>query len=462
MKLPSLNKFLLVFTLFAFCSLFFAPVQAASKWATSIGEMQSIRDESNGFSLEKFTSINYLYFLYLFNESVSGKSVEKDRSTKKPISEGSGAIHIVGNYIAQMIAQPPTSSVDYIADLGHQINPIKPVFAQGTGYQGLSDVLEAWKGFRNVSYGLFVIIFVIVGFMIMFRAKLNPQTVVNLQMALPKLIITLLLITFSYAIAGFIIDLIYFVIYLAVSIFKTIPGMNLYDSGTEFLKQPLADLIRAFQPDSIASNFATSLGNLFPEGSVAELLTGSFLGVQLVQAVTGGVILFSVLKLLVQLVLAYVNIILQVIFAPIILLFNALPQSNTFSSWIKNLLANAAAFPATAIMILVGSSLTSGPDSTASFTPPFLGTLEGLNNFSQDVIGLGTIILLPKVVTTIQEVLKAKSPLPIGPAIAEGVTGAAALPTSFFRSRREAQIKRQESQFQAQRIGEEVRKKNVG
>jgi len=47
--------------------------------------------------------------------------------------------------------------------------------------------------------------------MIMFRIKINPQTAITIQLALPKLIITLLLITFSYAIAGFMIDIFYLI-----------------------------------------------------------------------------------------------------------------------------------------------------------------------------------------------------------------------------------------------------------
>ena len=54
-----------------------------------------------------------------------------------------------------------------------------------------------------------VIILIAAGFMIMFRVKINPQTVVSLQTMIPKLVITLLLVTFSYAIAGLVIDMIY-------------------------------------------------------------------------------------------------------------------------------------------------------------------------------------------------------------------------------------------------------------
>lgn len=433
------------------------------RWATTPQDFQKIRDEVEGFSLEKLISATLLGTLYNLNEGISGKIGKegKQLSPKDPaIKQNSGAIGIVSHYIAQITAQPPASSVEYIADLGHQINPVKSVYAQdSTGYIGLSGVLSLWKSFRNISYALFVVIFVVVGFMIMFRAKLNPQTVVSLQLALPKLIITLLLITFSYAISGFIIDLIYFTIYLAVNIFKAFDIG--YKSGQEFLNTPFSSIIGGFKPNEITLSLSHSLKNLFPEGGAVQEAGESVIFSQpILRLIIGGAILFSVLKLLVQLVLAYINILLQVIFAPIILLFNALPQSNSFSSWIKNLLANAAAFPATAIMILVGSTLATqtNPNPTDNFSPPFLGSLVGINEFATNIIGIGTILLLPKIVSMIQEALKAKSALPAGPAIVEGIGAATALPTSFFRSRREAQLKRQEAQYQAQRTGEEVRK----
>ncbi len=420
------------------------------KWATPIKQMQKTRDESDGYELEKFSHTTALFGAYFLQEAIFGAETEGEDPSVKNL-QSQGAIHIAGNYIAQVVSQPPTSSVEYLADLGRQINPVTSAYAQeGIGYQGLSGVLEVWKGFRDISYALFVVIFVVVGFMIMFRAKLNPQTVVNLQLALPKLIITLILITFSYAIAGLVIDLVYFIIYLAVNLFNSF-GMTDYSSGKEFLDQPFADLINFFEPNNIAKSFADSLENLFPPGAITDILTGNIISTTLVKLITGGAILFSILKLLLQLVLAYVNIILQVIFAPIILLFNALPQSNSFSSWIKNLAANAAAFPATAIIILVGSSLTSSSGaSVESFTPPFLSSLPGLTNFSQSVIGLGTILLLPKVVSMIQEALKAKSALPVGAAVAEGAAAGTAPIRSYLAARKERKRMEQQAELYKQ------------
>ena len=65
---------------------------------------------------------------------------------------------------------------------------------------------EDQKAFRNFAYVLITLLFIIMGLMIMFRVKIDPRTVVSFQSALPKIIMALILVTFSYAIVGLLID----------------------------------------------------------------------------------------------------------------------------------------------------------------------------------------------------------------------------------------------------------------
>src|SRR3989344_3291443 len=111
-----------------------------------------------------------------------------------------GALGGLSNVMMAMYTNPPTSTHEYLADLGTNLGIIQPVFAQvgGSGNGVIEPVLKMWQISRNLAYFLFVIVFLVTGFMIMFRAKINPQTVISIQVALPGLIVGLILVTFSY------------------------------------------------------------------------------------------------------------------------------------------------------------------------------------------------------------------------------------------------------------------------
>lgn len=110
--------------------------------------------------------------------------------------------------IGEVIATPPVKSSEFIANLGEQIG-IKSANAQvgGSGNNILTPIFKLWEVSRNISYLAMILIFVAVGLMVMFRQKLNPQTVVTIQMALPGLVIGLVMITFSYFLASLISDI---------------------------------------------------------------------------------------------------------------------------------------------------------------------------------------------------------------------------------------------------------------
>ena len=59
---------------------------------------------------------------------------------------------------------------------------------------------------------------IVIGFMVMFRRKIDPKTVITVQNALPKIVLALLLVTFSYAIAAFMIDLMYLVMAIIINL----------------------------------------------------------------------------------------------------------------------------------------------------------------------------------------------------------------------------------------------------
>jgi len=345
-----------------------------------------------------------------------------------------GAIFIAGHLIGGMIANPPVSSQDFVRYVAQRANLVEPVYAQGAGFQALSPLIPIWAAIRNTAYLAFVIIFIIIGFMIMFRARLDPQTVVNIQNSLPKLVMTLILITFSFAIAGFMIDLIYLGIFLVVSILAS-QGLieNSVEVRNQLIGQNIFQVIFTSGIWRLTSTAGAAVQQLidaaFGAASSDDTLLGSILG-GLAGLILKGALLFAAFKLFFQLLLTYIEIILTTIFSPLLILLNALPGSQSFGNWLRNFLANVLIFPAIAMLFLIGAILLGPCDSCPPgepswqvsdslfppnetiWLPPFVG-LQGTDRDSVlALIGFGIILFAPQLVTVMKQTLKAK-PLPV-------------------------------------------------
>ncbi len=139
-----------------------------------------------------------------------------------------GAIGITNNMISTLYNHP-VSGVEYIAQVKNSFLG-KPVYAQDTGFQGLQPLLPLWRTLRNITYVFASLVFVVIGIMIMLRIKISPQAVITLQSSIPKIITALIFITFSYAIAGLIIDFSNLLLSICLAIFFTAKGVNTTES----------------------------------------------------------------------------------------------------------------------------------------------------------------------------------------------------------------------------------------
>lgn len=167
----------------------------------------------------------------------------------------------------------PIRSVDYLATIGSELGIVKEAHAQvgGSGAAVLNPVLSLWQVSRNISYIIMIIIFVAIGFMVMFRQKLNPQTVISVQAALPGLVIGLVMITFSYFLAALITD----VSFIGINV------VGAYFSAAQGGAEPL--LVGEINNLNVGSIFSKFVGMITP-GDIAivlqSFLDGLDLGVQ--------------------------------------------------------------------------------------------------------------------------------------------------------------------------------------
>ena len=199
--------------------------------------------------------------------------------------------------------------------------------------------------------------------MIMFRKKVDPQTVVTIQNSLPRIVIALILITFSYPIAALIFN----------------------------LSTPLSDFVKAqFFPDL---NFATMTGAIL--ASLLLILVGILVGVALSTVVGSPILGIAVAVLFVvlgfALIFAYIYIgwtwltrigklIFLTLAAPFILLVGALPgNEKSIFNWVKSLLSLALQLPAIWFVMYLGVKILSyyyaHPIAAALHGAPIVGFL---------------------------------------------------------------------------------------
>ncbi|MCL4390152.1 MAG: hypothetical protein M1484_02655 [Patescibacteria group bacterium] len=368
---------------------------------------------------DTYVSNVYDSLVVSITNSITG-TFDRQGKLEKP-----GAITFLSQTMGLMSSVKPASGVDFTRYLASHFQipgTPKPAYAAsvgGIGFDSLQPLLVFWTVMRNLAYMFFAIVFVVIGMMIMFRVKIDPKTTANIQTALPKIIMALIVVTFSYAIAGFLIDIMYVLIGLIISLATSLAvnkaGVNL---APEFTGLIANNSIFAFWLNGSGSGPAGGVNaaaaaavaqavDSFVKGplgaaggSIAGLIGGSI--AWLIFAVA---ILFVLFKTWWALLGAYGSIILNIIVAPLWLMLDAIPGQNQFEAWIRSMLANLLAFPLVIGMIFIAWVLTASDIYQNGFVPPLIG--GNTQGAIQAIVGLAILLTIPKTVEIMQQVLKA-------------------------------------------------------
>jgi hypothetical protein len=347
---------------------------------------------------------NYLtFFAYKTGGSPGGVAPASSGGTT---DASPGLIQNMTSGIA-MLYTPQASTHEYVADLMNSAGIATPAYAQGLGFSALSPVLETWKVFRNIAYFFYVLVFLAVGFMIMFRRKIGSQTVVTVQQALPNIIVSLLAVTFSYAIAGLMIDLMYLTMYFLVGVFSTNPSLdlvkgdidrfgltsNVFDIGKIILDGGALGTVNQSVGSMVNGVLGIQEGGLGPLSAIAGLAAVVVFGIAL---------LFSIFRLFFELLKTYVDIVLSVVTAPLTLMMGALPGSKAFGGWVKRLFFSLLVFPAVLVIVIIALLLQRNISRNGGFLPPYLGGI-GSSGSVGPLLGLGIVLIIPDIVEKIKK-----------------------------------------------------------
>lgn len=412
----------------------------------------------------------------LIGEACTDNPVDGDRNFDHSIFGG------VAKLIVLPYANPPASGL-YWAYNGLSNAGFVPhtYAAEGVGFAAMKPLLPLWKVFRDVSYLILVLILIAIGFMIMFRTKIDQNTVVNIENSLPRIVITLVLITFSFAIVGFFIDMMYLSSSIVISVLSknTIFNIDVQSYTNKVFSgdsSSLFDLVffnsNILQIGAAMFDMMPTIVNwmirgiltvvvvklLFIAPGLGDVLDGTIGNVQFtfgliksLISVIFGVILGTVVGLLAPLILslvvllftgilvffriffllffAYLRIILATIFAPVILLLEAVPGQKAFSKWIKSLLADLATFPIVIGMIIVSTIVTNtgiSPSAKPFWQAPFIHSTQSAPGGLTTLIGIGILFMIPDVVKSVKKLIGLKeSPFKVGAGLFFGGSAAA-------------------------------------
>lgn len=386
------------------------------------------------------------------------------------IQEGEQAMHIQNSLLgfasqglSATFLNPPASTYAFLRDSAESLGFVpKQTYAQGIGFSGLSPLLPIWKVFRNISYAVLAIVMIVIGFMIMMRQKIDPKTVVTVQNALPKVVLALILITFSYAIVGIMIDIMYLIIYVTIALISSTgmlpPITDLVKSN--ILHEPIDSLQTLYIRGSIMDNITHLFGptpfklpgfanpslssafdliyKIFNGGNTGPvsnttMLAGAGLIGALIAGLTGNVpaalilgiggvgipplvglllslaILFLIIRLAIFFIGAYIQIILALVFAPLQILLEAIPGNNSFENWMKNLIANMIVFPIGALVFMLAAIFLqmSNAPSQSLWYPPFTAFFAG-NQAIGALLAIGVLFALTDIAGQVQAALKPK------------------------------------------------------
>lgn len=366
--------------------LFFSIPQVSAQEITTIVQDTGISTTDVSPSIVKLTGNVVSGLLFNVLEAMSGlqMTVSSNGKTYSLVSNADGGLYGFASKILTALTDVPISGAYYLADSAENmgLGIATTAYAQGYGFSALGGLLSAWKSFRNIAYVFMTVIILIVGIMIIFQQKLDGTLVVTVQKAIPKIILALILITFSYAIVGFLIDLMYLVMFMfnsiamgfgaedtsgwinwgfgrmALKVIGTLTGEGFLGIAYDNFGELITNFIGNLNFEN-AGNTAFSLFKIFAWGLDIVMATIFSLVARFIGGIILAIILFCIAlsvcwKLLKILAKAYFSIIFNLIFAPIILLSSALPGSKAHVKWFKRILGNLSVFPTLFIsMVLI-------------------------------------------------------------------------------------------------------------
>ena len=284
-------------------------------------------------------------------------------------NQNKGAFGSVMGLTLSMYDNPPASGIIYAQQQWGKFksNLSGEVYAQdsttyfpGLGFNLLEAVQPFWAWARNISYGLFILVFIGIALQILFRQKIDGQNPVTLANSIPGAIVALALVSLSYVLTGLSIDLITVGTNFVKQLFvnnsfegvtsDTVPAPDDPQTSVWFV---FDSAIRQKYTGGAGQAIGGIVGGISSDNGIIQAVTnavnsisGNDAGSALLSLIFGTSILFAALKLFFELIRRYVQIIFNVVISPFFFLLGAMPGGieKAILPFMRGMLANSVVF----------------------------------------------------------------------------------------------------------------------
>lgn len=430
----TVRQFLAYFIIITFCFFTTASIVRAETNPYLIPEIsQNVPRNMNTYMQSIFISFTSMISCQIIGTDITHpktKCLGVDPLTGKIgfAKNDGGLIGSIGQMIVTLY-NPPTSFGEYITYTKSNFGIVKPTYAQitGNGFDSIKPLLKIWLIFRNLTYMIFVIAFILVGLAIMLRIKIDPRTVMSVENQIPKLIIGLIMVTLSFPIAGLLIDTMWLGTYASINILD--PNSEITNKINESPWNFFSNTLGFWTlPSSVGSNiFNITQDTLGPLGSGNQCLSFSWYSLKcitdVVASTIGGLfvgilgylivliaLMITLVRLWFTLLKAYISVLLHIVIAPFWILTGISPSGKPgFGGWLIEIISNLSVFPATIFVILLAKLFSESFGKNVSPASPFSPPLIGIPNADSigSLIAFGFILLTPTLLDKIRKAIGA-------------------------------------------------------
>lgn len=260
-----------------------------------------------------------------------------------------------------------------------------------------------WKNMRNISYSFVTLVIVLTGLLVMLSYKTDPRTTLSLIDFVPKLAMSLIIITFSWPIAGIFVDL--------TTVLANV-GYNLLGGYGDFNL-----LLGATIGGGLVAALGGILLTIFTAGiGVAVGVGGVVIGVILL--IVGIAYIIALISAFVTLIKRWISMVLLAAFAPIIFLWGSLPnQEEALQGWFKSMLVSALTFPAAGLLLYLATKLTPTIGKSFPIPPleyPIIGGGSILLPLLSPIVSVVMVFMISAIPSVLEEYIDVKAPRALG------------------------------------------------